>query len=110
MEEILKQLLEGQKQLFEGQKQLFEGQKQIFEGQKQIVQRLDNLEGQVQENTNIIKAIEHRTEVLVVEVEGLKLTTAKASVVANLNDKVEILNSRQLQQEVEIQRLKAVNQ
>ena len=36
MEEMLKQLLEGQKQLFDGQKQLFDGQKQLFDGQKQL--------------------------------------------------------------------------
>lgn len=43
MEELLKQLLEGQKQLFEGQKQLFDGQKQLFDGQKQLFDGQQNL-------------------------------------------------------------------
>lgn len=106
MEEILKQLLEGQKQLFEGQKQLFEGQKQLFagqqqlfEGQKQITQRLDNLEkgqqelnqdlsevkttvnnieGQTRENTDFIQALIARTDHIAATVDGQAIASAKA--------------------------------
>ena len=117
MEEILKQLLEGQKQLFEGQNQLFktmdqlaEGQKQLFktvdqlaEGQKQILNRLDNLEGQVRENTDFIKSLLHAT----LTKDAISHLATKEDV-ASLDVKIEALNVRLFHQEAELCRLKVV--
>ena len=117
MEELLKQLLAGQKELFEGQKQLFEGQKQLFEGQKQMLNRLDNLEGQVGENTGFIKAVLHRTDELDAKFDGLLHTTltkdaishlATKDDIASLDVKLEALNVRLFHQEAELCRLKVV--
>jgi len=117
MEDILKQLLEGQKQLSEGQRQLFEGQKQLFEGQKQILNRLDNLEGQVRENTDVIKALLHRTGELDAKFDGLLHTTltkdaishlASKDDIVSLDVKLEALNVRLFHQEAELCRLKVV--
>lgn len=103
MEEILKQLLEGQKQL--------------FEGQEKILNRLDNLEGQVRENTDFIKAILHRTDELDAKFDGLLHTTltkdaishlATKDDVASLDVKIEALNVRLFHQEAELCRLKIV--
>lgn len=124
MEEMLKQLLEGQRQLFEGQKQLFEGQRQLFEGQQQLFDgqkqlfdgqqqlsvgqkqlsdgqkqlfeevasikselgsmnnRLESVEKEMvtksdmEENTRILRALEHASQVNAAEIENLKHTTA----------------------------------
>ena len=131
MEELLKELIEGQKQLFatvdqlvEGQKQLFEGQKQLFarvdqlaEGQKQILDRLDNLEGQVRENTDFIKALLHRTDELDAKFDGLLHATLTKDAISHLATKedvvaidlkLEALNVRLFHQEVELCRLKVV--
>ena len=131
MEDVLKQLLVGQKQLFEtvdqlaqGQKQLFEtvdqlvqGQKQLFEGQKQTLNRLDNIEGQVRENTDFIKAILHRTDELDAKFDGLLHATLTKDAIAHLatkedtaslDVKLEALNVRLFHQEAELCRLKVV--
>lgn len=124
MENLLKQLLDGQKQLSEGQKQLvdgqkelFEGQKQLFDGQKQILNRLDNLEGQVRENTDVIKALVHRTDELDAKFDGLLHTTltkdaishlATKDDITSLDVKLEALNVRLFHQEAELCRLKIV--
>ncbi|MCX7781837.1 MAG: hypothetical protein N2491_13205 [Negativicutes bacterium] len=128
MEELLKQLVEGQKQLFEGQKQLSEGQKQLFEGQKQLFEgqkqietrldkieaRLDNLESQVKENSQFIQALLHRTEELDAKFDGLlhtmvtKETLSTLATKEEINAQFEVLNSRLFKNEVEVQRLKAI--
>ncbi len=98
MEEILKQLLEGQKQLFEGQKQLFNRLDKIdarldkmdarFDKMDarldkmdarldSIDTRLGNVEGQLEENTAILRALEHASEVLKAETEALKFAVAR---------------------------------
>lgn len=64
MEELLKLLLDGQKQLFEGQKQL-------FEGQTRIENRLDILEGKLNENIDITKALRHNNEEINAQLHGL---------------------------------------
>jgi len=117
MEEILKQLLEGQKQLFEGQKQLFKTMDQLAEGQKQILNRLDNLDGQVRENTDFIKSLLHRTDELDAKFDGLLHATltkdaishlATKEDIASLDVKIEALNVRLFHQEAELCRLKVV--
>ena len=79
-----KQLFEGHKQLVIGQKQLFDGQKQLFDGQKSILSRLDRVEGQLEENTAILRALEHRSQVQSAETEGLKLATASKKALARI--------------------------
>lgn len=79
-----KQLLEGQKQLFDGHKQLVAGQKQLFNGQKSILTRLNRVEGQLEENTAILRALEHRSQVQGAETEGLKLATASKEALARI--------------------------
>ena len=112
-----KELVEGQKELFAGQKELVEGQKQLFEGQKGILERLDNLEGQVSENTNFIKALLHRTDELDAKFDGLLHTTltkdaishlATKEDIAALDFKIEALNVRLSHQEEELCRLTIV--
>ncbi len=73
-----------------------------------IVKRLDNLEGQVQENTAFIKALLHQTEELDAKFDGLLHTTATKDAIARLDAKFEVLNSRLFNQEADIQLLKAV--
>ena len=117
MEDLLKQLLEGQKQLVESYKQLVEGHKQLFDGQNQILNRLDNLEGQVKENTDFIKAVLHRTDELDAKFDGLLHTTltkdaichlATKEDIVSLDVKLEALNVRLFHQEAELCRLKVV--
>ncbi len=73
-----------------------------------IVKRLDNLEGQVQENTAFIKALLHQTEELDAKFDGLLHTTATKDAIARLDAKFEVLNSRLFNQEADIHLLKAV--
>ena len=100
MEELLRQIL-GRLDRMEQQN---ETRFNSLEG------RFDNLEGQVRENINLLKAIQHNTEVLNAKVEALTLTTASKYAVARLDAKFEMLNSRLFQQEVEIHQLKAIKQ
>ena len=90
---------------------------QLAESQAQVLVRLDNLEGQLNENTQIVKAIRHNTETTNAEINGLKLTTLSKDAVSNLSTKEDInklhakfeaLNSRLFHQETELCELKAV--
>ena len=89
-------------------KQILSRLDNIDNGQKQILDRLDNLEGQTRENTNIIKAIQHNTEVLNAKLDGLTITTASKDAIAKLDAKFDVLNTRLFQQEAEIHQLKAI--
>lgn len=82
--------------------------KQMLSEIRTINQRLDNLEGQVKENTDIIKAIQHNTEVINAKIDGLTINTASKDSVANLDAKFDVLNNRLFQQEAAIHQLKAV--
>lgn len=62
MEDILRQLLEGQKQLFQGQQQLFEGQKQLVEGQGRVEGRLEGIEGRLESVEGRLECVEGRLE------------------------------------------------
>lgn len=120
VEELLKQLLEGQNKLFkevqslnEGQNKLSKDVQSLNEGQNKLSadvhnlsERIENLEGQAMENTGIIKAIQHNTEVVGAKVDGLTVNTANKEAVANLDAKFDLLNNRLFQQEADLQRLK----
>lgn len=82
--------------------------KQILEEQKKTNQRLDQLEGQLNETNQIVKAIQHNQEFTNAKLEGIELTTAKAQALTILDDKFEALNKRLFAQETEIQGLKRV--
>lgn len=110
MEELLKELIEGQKRLFEGQDKL-------FEVQNQMLNRLDNIEGQVKESNGFIQALLHRTDELDAKFDGLLHATltkdaishlATKEDIASLDVKVEALNVRLFHQEAELCRLKVV--
>jgi hypothetical protein len=66
---ILNELVEGQKKidkLMESQKKINElvnSQKDLAENQKKIIGRLDSLDSQVKENTQILKSLEHKANV-----------------------------------------------
>ncbi|MEA4835973.1 MAG: hypothetical protein VB133_12640 [Anaeromusa sp.] len=101
--------LEGRFDALEGRFDNLEGRFDALEGRFDTLEgRFDNLEGQVRENTDLLKAIQHNTEVLNAKVEALTLTTASKDAVARLDAKFEVLNARLFQQEVEIHQLKAI--
>ena len=79
--------------------------------------KVDNMNVQQDENTQIIKAIRHNTEATNAEINSLKLTTLSKDALSHLatkedtnklNSKCEVLNSRLFHQEVELYELKAV--
>ena len=92
MEELLQQILNEQKQ--------------ILGEQKKTNHRLENLEGQVQENNTFIQALIHRTDELDAKFDGLLHTTATKDSISTLNTKFDILNDRLFQQETELRLLK----
>ena len=101
--------LEGRFDTLEGRFDALEDRFTTLEGRFYTIEgRFDNLEGQVRENTDLLKAIQHNTEVLNAKVEALTLTTASKDAVARLDAKFEVLNARLFQQEVEIHQLKAI--
>ena len=106
MEELLKQILGEIKGIKEEVKDLKGDVKDLKTGQQQIIERIDNLEGQTRENTDIIKAVQHNTEVLNAKVDGLTVNTANKESIANLDAKFDVLNNRLFQQEADLQRLK----
>ncbi len=59
------------RQLLDGQKQLLEGQKQTNARLDTIEARLGNVEGQQQENNRLIGVLLHRTEELGAQVDAL---------------------------------------
>ena len=112
MEELLRQIL-GRLDRMEQQNETrfnsLEGRFDNLEGRFDNLEgRFDNLEGQVRENTDLLKALQHNSEVLNAKVEALTLTTASKEAVARLDAKFEVLNARLFQQEVEIHQLKAI--
>lgn len=111
--------------------------RQILDGQQQIITRIDKLDNEVSgikvdmtamkvdmatktqqdENTQVIKAILHSIETTNAELNGLKLTTlnkealvhlATKEDVAETNDHLMALNERLFHQEAAINHLKAV--
>lgn len=117
MEEILKQLLEGQKQLFEGQKQLITEVSSINQRLNSLETKVDNIEGQQNENSEILRALLHRTEEIDAKMDGLAINTASKEAltglaskedIADINDHLKALNERLFHQEAAISHLKAV--
>ena len=124
MENILKQILEGQKQLFEGQKQLVDGQNQLVirvgkieDNLSELKEKVSDIKEQQDENTLLIGALVHRTEELDAKFDGLLHNTltkdaiadlATKEDIASLDAKFEVLNSRLFHQEAELFRIKAV--
>ena len=60
-----------------------------------VENRLENVAGQLQENMVILRALEHRTEVLGAEFHGLLLNTATKDSVARLEAQIEQIASNQ---------------
>lgn len=61
---------------------------------------------QQDETLQIVKDIQHNSEVLNAKVDGLTVTTASQEAVADLDAKFDVLNKRLFQQEADLQRLK----
>lgn len=114
MEEILKQILEGQNQLA---KEI----QSLKNGQQQLTKRLDIIEqdmgtkNQQDETIQIVKTIQHNSEVLNAKLDGLTVTTASKEALTNLATKeaiadlsaqFRVLNDRLFRQEVEVDKLK----
>lgn len=128
MEEILKELLSEVRSLKDGQTQIIkrldnlesrhtalanavdkmetkidERFTKIDEHFATLDTKVDNLQGQLQENTTILRALEHRSQVQGAETEGLKLGTATKAAVERIETKLDLLNTRLFQQETELQ-------
>lgn len=105
VEEILKQLLEGQKQLFAAQQQLFSEMSGL---NSEVAAMKSDMATKTQqnENTAIIKAIMHNVETITAKVDGLTVNTASKEAVALLDAKFDVLNNRFFQQEADLQLLK----
>ena len=110
MEEILRQLLEGQKQILNRLDKL-EGKVDNIEGD------VTAIKGQQSENSNYIQALLHRSEELDAKFDGLLHNTpskdalallASKDDIANLDSKFEVLNARLFHQEAELYKIKAV--
>ncbi|SDF79222.1 hypothetical protein SPACI_010860 [Sporomusa acidovorans DSM 3132] len=114
MEELLKQLLEGQKQLT----QRLEHMDSRFD---KVDSRLDRIESDMAserqqiELSQIVHALRHNSEEVNAQLHNighyLNVLTGKAATkedISELNSKFEVLNSRLFQQEAAIHQLKAV--
>ncbi len=102
MEKILQQILEGQAQI---NKRLdsFENRFDVLESHFDTLEnRVLNIGGQLDENTQLIKALLHRTDELDAKFEGLLHTTATKDSIASLNSKFDLLNDRLFQTENKI--------
>lgn len=87
---------------------LMTNEEKILELLTKMDARLNKVESQLDENTQIVKAIQHNQEFTNAKLEGIELTTAKAQALTILDDKFEALNKRLFAQETEIQGLKRV--
>lgn len=77
MEEILKQILEGQQQLFAGQKQLFEGQKQLFAGQQQLFDGQNQLVAEVTSINQRLNSLESNVSAITSDMSAVKEDTSE---------------------------------
>lgn len=68
--------------------------------------KVDNIQGQLEENTSILRALEHASQVNAAEMEGLKLNTSTKESIERLDAKFEVLNKRLFEQEVELRLIK----
>lgn len=112
MEEILKELLSEVKGIKAGQKQLVEEVKSMKSEITTINKRLETVEQQMvtkedmDENTRILRSLEHASLVNAVEMEGLKLNTATKESIKVLDAKFGVLNDRLFEQEVQLRLIK----
>lgn len=87
---------------------------QILQEIQNLKESQRNIEIQLTENTQIIKALMHRTEELDAKFGGLMHNTVTKEALDKLATKkdiavqFEVINSRLFQNEVEVQRLKAI--
>jgi predicted nuclease with TOPRIM domain len=72
----------------------------------QIREEMSAVRGQLDENTQFIKALIHRTEELEAKYEGLLHVTASKEIVERIEIKIDILSHRILALDGEIQLLK----
>ena len=116
-EEFQKLVLKELESMGSGQKELKEDVSNIKKDISNVREDISNVKGQLNENTQIVKALRHRTEELDAKFDGLLTTTATKEAIANLatkediaalDSKFEVLNSRLFHQEAELHRLKAV--
>lgn len=85
-----------------------EFQRLVLEKLDGIDTRLDRLEEQVRENTDIIKAVRHNQEFGIAKLEALEMGTANKESIVKLDAKFDVLNDRLFQQEADLRVLKAV--
>lgn len=117
LQEEFGSLKTGQQRLEEGQSRLrgdFIGLKQ---SQEALQEEVGNIKGQLGENTALIRALMHNMETVNAKVDGLTVSTLTKDVleqlatkedIKRLDTKIEVVNSRLFNQEVEIHQLKAV--
>ena len=60
----------------------------------------------MEENTRILRALEHASQVNTAEMEGLKLNTATRDSIERLDAKFDVLNKRLFEQETELRLIK----
>lgn len=110
VEDILKQILEGQQELIARVEK-------IDNNLSRLTEKVDIIKEQQDENTLLIGALMHRTEELDDKFDGLLHNTltkdaiadlASKDDIASLDAKFEVLNSRLFHQEAELFRIKAV--
>ena len=66
--------------------------KEILSAVQSMDKRLERVEGQLEENTAILRALEHRSQVQGAEIEALTLSTATKESIQQLSDKLEAVN------------------
>jgi len=69
---------------------------------KQLIKGQEEIKGQLNENTEMIKALVHWTEELDAKYENLLHSTATKDSIVNLDSKFDLLNDRLFQQEAKI--------
>lgn len=83
-----------------------EFQKLVLEKLTSLDTRLGDVEGQLSETNEIVKALMHNTEELNAKYDGLLNITASKESIDRLETKIDILTHRVLAQDGEIQLLK----
>lgn len=81
---------------------ILEGQTRIENNISNIKNDISNIKGQLNENTQVIKALVHRADELDAKYDCLLHTTATKDLIANLDNKFDVLNNRLFQQEAKI--------
>jgi len=73
-----------------------------------IKSEITDIKLQLQEDTDIIKALLHNQEITNAKLENLELNTSNNDSVTNMNAKIDTLNTRIFYQESELTRLRAI--